>query len=358
MSNLHRLHRPYRQSPWLDNLSRDLIQTGELHTYVDRGIRGATSNPSILEKAISTSNRYDEQIKRLAYEGLSTEQIYWKLVVDDIKSATKILKPVWDESNGEDGYVSLEVSPTLAHDAEETLAQARTLWAEVDAPNLMIKVPATDECIPVIHTLLNENINVNVTLIFSLSDYQKVVSAHTEAHLAKQNPSTTRSVASFFISRIDSEVDRRLEAIGTPEALSLRGKAAVAQAHLAYDIFLDAFAKESVLEPHSAAVQRLLWASTSTKNPEYDDLLYVTNLIAPLTVNTLPEDTIAKIIDHLPDDIRSLKLVDIKAALETTEALRAIGIDFKDVAQTLEAEGVQKFQEAFSTVMQAIEQKK
>ncbi len=358
MSNLHYLYRPYRQSPWLDNLSRDLIQTGELHAYVDRGIRGATSNPSILEKAISNSTRYDEQIKRLAYEGHSTEEIYWKIVIDDIKSATDIFRNVWDESNGEDGYVSLEVSPTLAHNAEETLAQARKLWAEVDAPNLMIKIPATDECIPIIHTLLDEGINVNVTLIFSLSDYQKVVSAHTEAHLLKSEPNKARSVASFFISRIDSEVDRRLEEIGSSEALALQGKAALAQAHLAYDIFLDAFAKESVLEPHSAAVQRLLWASTSTKNPHYNDLLYVSNLIAPLTVNTLPEDTIEKIVDHLPRELHSLTLVDINEALKTVEALRAVGIDLKDVAETLEAEGVRKFQDSFATVMRAIESKK
>lgn len=357
MSNLHKLYRPLKQSPWLDNLSRDLIHSGQLHSYVEQGIRGVTSNPTILEHAITNSTLYDEQIKRLAFEGKTTEDIYWKIIIDDIKSATDILLPVWNESNGEDGYVSLEVSPTLAHNAEETLTQARWLWNEINAKNLMIKVPATDECIPVIHTLLSEGINVNVTLIFSLSDYQKVVEAHASTHLLG-NTNPARSVASFFISRVDSEVDKRLDTIGTPEAIALKGKAAVSQARLAYDIFLDTFAKAAVLEPNKPSLQRLLWASTSTKNPDYDDLLYVTSLIAPYTVNTLPEDTISKIIDHLPKDTASLNLIDLKTALDTTEALRTVGIDFNDVDRTLEEEGVKKFQDSFSSLLTAIESKK
>lgn len=357
MSNLHKLHRPFNQSPWLDNLSRDLINSGKLHAYVEDGIRGVTSNPTILENAIKSSALYDEQIKRLAFEGKSTEEIYWKIIIDDIKSAAAILLPVWNESNGEDGYVSLEVSPTLAHDAQATLEQARWIWNEVGVKNLMVKVPATDECIPVIHTLLSEGININVTLIFSLQDYQKVSKAHADTHLlGSTNPA--RSVASFFISRMDSEIDKRLTAIGTPDALELRGKAAIAQAHLAYDIFLDAFSKATVLEPTTPAIQRLLWASTSTKNPDYDDLLYVSNLITPYTVNTLPEDTVARIIDHLPEAVMSLTLSDIQQALETTEALRAVGIDFNEVSDVLATEGVQKFQNSFTSLFEAIESKK
>ena len=357
MTNLHKLYRPFDQSPWLDNLSRDLLSTGKLQTYINNGIRGLTSNPTILENAILSSSLYDEQIKRLAYEGLSTEDIYWKIVIDDIKSATQAFRPIWDESRGEDGFVSLEVSPRLAHDAEATLVQARHLWKEIDIPNLMIKIPATDECIPAIETLLAEGVNVNVTLIFSLADYKKVAHAHADSHRLGQN-NNARSVASFFISRIDTEIDKRLEAIGTPEALALRGKAAIAQAHLAYDIYLDAFAKSAVVDSDSSAIQRLLWASTSTKNPEYNDLLYVTSLIAPNTVNTLPEDTIEKILDHLPDDVRSLSLVDIDNSLKDIEALRAVGIDFDDVASVLEREGVEKFEKSFDTLLAAIESKK
>jgi len=357
MSNLHKLHRPFNQSPWLDNLSRDLINSGKLHSYVEDGIRGVTSNPTILENAIKSSSLYDEQIKRLSFEGKSTEDIYWKIVIDDIKSAASILLPIWSESNGEDGYVSLEVSPTLAHDAQATLEQARWIWNTVNAKNLMVKVPATDECIPVIHTLLQEGINVNVTLIFSLQHYQKVAKAHADTHLlGTANPA--RSVASFFISRMDSEIDKRLTAIGTPGALALRGKAAIAQARLAYDIFLDSFSKATILEPTTPAIQRLLWASTSTKNPDYDDLLYVSSLIAPYTVNTLPEDTVAKIIDHLPVDTVSLTLLDIKQALETTESLRTVGINFNDVGRVLASEGVEKFQNSFSSLFEAIESKK
>lgn len=357
MTNLHLLHRPHHQSPWLDNLSRDLINSGRLHKYIEDGVRGITSNPTILEKAITSSTLYDEQIKRLAYEGKSNEDIYWRLVMDDIKSATRILMPVWTESNGEDGFVSLEVSPDLAHDAEGTLNQARWIWNEINAPNLMVKVPATDECIPVIHTLLSEGINVNVTLIFSLSDYKKIAEAHANTHLlSDHNPA--RSVASFFVSRVDSEIDARLDAIGTPEALGLKGKVAIAQARLAYDIFLDVFAKSAVVDGHGSVIQRLLWASTSTKNPEYDDLLYVKSLVAPYTVNTLPEETITNIIDHLPQDVTNFKLIEIDAALKTIEAAREVGVDMNDVMAQLEKEGVDKFSHSFDTLLQAIEAKK
>ncbi len=357
MTNLHHLYSPLGQSPWIDNLSRDMISSGQLQAHVNDGIRGVTTNPTILEKAITSSAAYDAQIKRLAYEGMSTEDIYWKIVTDDIKSATEIMKPVWDQSGGEDGYVSIEVSPKLAHDAKATLEQARHLWQEIGSKNLMIKVPATDECIPVIHTLLAEGINVNITLIFSLSDYKKVADAHSKTHLLTDtNPA--RSVASFFISRVDSEVDKRLDAIGTDDARALKGKTAIAQARLAYDIFLDVFSKSLVLDGHSSVIQRLLWASTSTKNPDYDGLLYVTNLVAPFTVNTLPDATIENIKDHLPADVSSFHLKDLSSALETIQAVRHVGVDMADVISTLEREGVEKFEKSFETLLQAIENKK
>ncbi|HEU0266500.1 MAG TPA: transaldolase, partial [Candidatus Saccharimonadaceae bacterium] len=354
MTNLHRLHQPYNQSPWLDNLGRDLLKSGQLHTYIGQGIRGITSNPTILAKSVDGSTLYDEQIKRLAYEGKSTEDIYWTMIIDDIKSACDAFHETWEDSRGEDGYVSLEVSPMIAHNTDATVELARKLWKWVDKPNVMIKVPATDECIPAVHALLSEGININVTLLFSLKSYKKIAEAHAASHAIHKN-TTSRSVASFFVSRIDTEVDKRLEAMGSDEALALRGKAALAEARLAYDIFLDNFAKAAVVDSDGAAVQRLLWASTSTKNPNYDDLLYVSGLIAPLTVNTMPEGTVANVLDHLPEQLESISLESIDDALQTVEKLRAVGIDFDDVDKTLENEGVKKFEDSFQEMLQSLE---
>lgn len=356
MNNLQKLSQSYKQSPWLDNLSRDMIQDGRLQQFINDGIRGVTSNPTILEKSISASSLYDNQIHELASQGMSAEDIYWRMVTDDIRAASEIFKPVWEQSGGLDGYISLEVSPNLARDTNLTIEQGRKLWHEVNVPNLMIKVPATDHGIPVVRALLSEGINVNVTLIFSLDHYKQVA----DAHLATRNLDTThssRSVASFFVSRVDTEVDQRLNAIGTPEALALRGKTAIAQARLAYGIFLDSFAKEALLDSSSSAVQRLLWASTSTKNPDYDDLLYVTNLIAPHTINTLPEATIAGIIDHLPENATSITMADINEAKATFEAIANVGVDIDDVGRTLEDQGVEKFQSSFDAVINAIQTK-
>lgn len=355
MTNLDRLHNQYQQSPWLDNLSRDLVTSGKLQNYISQGIRGLTSNPTILENAIKSSDLYDEQIRALAADGLSNEDIFFKITIDDIRSAAQAFQPIWHDSQGEDGYVSLEVSPLLADDTEKTIAQARQLWQEVAVPNLLIKVPATPAGIPAIQQLLSEGINVNVTLIFSLERYRQVVEAFLAAHRTEAGASA-RSVASFFVSRVDTEVDKRLEAIDN--ALALRGQAAVAQAQIAYDIFLDNFARSAVLDGHGSSVQRLLWASTSTKNPGYDDLLYVSNLLAPLTVNTLPEDTIAKIIDHLPPEAPSLSIASIDQAATTWQAIQDIGIDLDDVAHVLETEGVQKFKASFESLLETIESKK
>lgn len=356
MNNLQKLHSQFNQSPWLDNLSRDLLASGRLQQYVSDGIRGLTSNPTILEHAITNSVLYDDQIRSLAHDGLTTEEIYWKIVEQDIKAAAALLKPVWDESEGVDGYVSLEVSPNLADETDATIQQARRLWEEVGLPNLMIKVPATDHGVPVVRTLLSDGINVNVTLIFSIEHYRQVAEAHLATHsLGMIN--NARSVASFFISRVDSEVDARLTALGSPEALELRGEAAIAQARLAYGVFLDNFAKTAVLDGDSPAIQRLLWASTSTKNPDYDDLLYVSGLLAPYTINTLPEDTIGNIIDHLPDDAQFFSLPNIAQAKQTLDAIEAVGVDLKDVSRTLESQGVKKFQDSFASLLAAIETK-
>ena len=356
MNNLEKLHQQFDQSPWLDNLSRDLLHSGKLADYAANGIRGVTSNPTILEKAILGSSAYDEQIKSLAATGADAETIYWHIIEDDIKEAASLLRPIWDESNGGDGFVSLEVSPRLAEDPASTLEQAKRLWQEVGQPNLMVKVPATDASMPIIRDLLLAGINVNVTLIFSLDHYKLVADAHLASHEAG-NGNLARSVASFFVSRVDSEIDKRLEAIGTQEALDLRGQAAVAQAHMAYSIFLDKFSQHLADDPQGAAIQRLLWASTSTKNPVYDDLMYVTYLIAPHTVNTLPEDTIEKILDHLPEGAQSISADYITHAEETMVKLQQVGIDFESVAIALESEGIQKFQASFDSLLDAIASK-
>ncbi len=334
-----------------------MLTSGQIYDYITKGVRGITSNPTIIANAISGSTLYDEQIKRLAYEGFSTEEIYWKLVIDDIKSACDAFKNLWEESQHEDGYVSLEVSPLIARDGNATLEMARKLWKEVDKPNVMIKVPATEECISVVETLLSEGINVNVTLIFSLRVYKKVAAAHSSSHSLHKGVDS-RSVASLFVSRIDSEVDKRLEAIGTEEALALRGKTAIAQAQLAYDIFLDNFAKAAVVDSDSSAIQRLLWASTSTKNPSYDDLIYVTSLIAPLTVNTMPEDTLNNVLDHLPEKLENTSLETFNEALETVKKLQDVGINFDEVYAQLEEEGLKKFEDSFNELMSVLEQKK
>jgi len=346
MNHLQRLYDQFGQSPWLDNLSRDLLESGGLQSYIDQGIRGVTSNPTILEKAISSSNLYDTQIAELKAQGLDTEAVYWKIVEQDIKAATEVLRPLYDASNGKDGFVSLEVSPNLAKDAEATLIEARRLWQEVNAPNLMIKVPATDECIPVISMLLSEGINVNVTLIFSLDHYRKVVDAYKDG-IRNISTAIPQSVASFFISRIDTEVDKRLETIGTEEALNLRGQAAVANAHQAYKIFLDAF-------QDSQTVQRILWASTGTKNLNYDDLMYVRYLLGQNTVNTMPEETIQKVIDHLSEDSRAVNDADIAHADWVIAQIGDVGVNMDEVFEALEAEGVQKFTASFDTLLVAI----
>ena len=269
MNSLQLLHTKYNQSPWLDNISRDLLESGGLAKYIADGVRGVTSNPTILENAIKGSSLYDDQIRNLAAQGYSTEDVYWQIVMEDIKAAAQLLLPVWEESGGEDGYVSLEVSPLLAYDRIATVEQARWIWETINVPNLMIKVPATDECIPAVYELIHIGINVNVTLIFSLDHYSRVVQAHLAAH--KDNPDTrARGVASFFISRVDTKIDDRLNAINTPESMRLRGKSAIAQAHIAYDIFLKHCAELATLEPNSPALQRLLWASTSTKNISFN----------------------------------------------------------------------------------------
>lgn len=356
MGRLHELYDQQGQSPWLDNLRRGWITSGELQEWIDRGVRGLTSNPSIFAAAMIQTDDYDAELSELASAGSSIEDAYWQLVVGDIRQALELLRPVHDASGGEDGYVSVEVSPDLAHDEAGTVAAAQELDNRIEAPNLYIKVPATAEGVPAIRTLISEARSINVTLIFSLDRYRDVMEAYIAGLEAVEGDdlSSISSVASFFISRVDVEVDRRLNEIGTEHALSLRGKAAVAQAQLAYQQFTETFSgpRWEALEARGARVQRPLWASTSTKDPSYPDTLYVDTLIGPNTVNTLPDGTLLAFDDH--GTVARTVDADPEQAREIVADLAALGIDLEEVAVKLEGEGVGSFAKAFDEVLSTL----
>jgi transaldolase len=362
MGLLHDLHDDGGQSPWLDNLRRGYLRSGELQAYVERGVRGITSNPSIFQKAIADSSDYDEQFDSLLGEGTSVEDAYWRMVTDDISEALAVLAPVYDESDGIDGYVSVEVDPGLSTDTEGTIEAARGLHEAIDAPNVLVKIPATAEGIPAIRTMIAEGRSVNVTLIFSIDRYAEVMEAYLaglEAYAATGADDLSRvaSVASFFISRVDTEIDNRLTALGTDEALALRGKAAVAQAQLAYERFREVFSGErwDALAAKGARVQRPLWASTSTKNPDYPDTLYVDTLIGPDTVNTMPEVTLDAFADH--GTVARTVDADLAGAKSVIDAVAGVGVDLDDVARTLESEGVAAFEKSFDELLGTLRQK-
>lgn len=353
MTRLHDLHSAQGQSPWLDNLRRGWIASGELQAWIDRGVRGLTSNPTIFAKAMIETDDYDSDLASMVGAGTSVVDAYWDLVVADIEQALALLRPVHEASGGEDGYVSVEVSPTLAHDEAGTIAAARVLDDRISASNLYIKVPATVEGVPAIQTLIGEGRSVNVTLIFSLERYREVMEAYV-AGLEKSDLddlSSISSVASFFISRVDVEIDRRLVEVGTPEAAALRGQAAIAQARLAYQLFREAFSgpRWEALAARGARVQRPLWASTSTKDPSYPDTLYVDTLIGPDTVNTLPDATLVA-FDERGTVARTID-EDLAGAKKLIDDLAALGIDAEEVAQKLESEGVASFAQSFEDVL-------
>ncbi len=363
MNRLHDLYQTEGQSPWLDNLRRDWLEDGRLRRMVADGVRGVTSNPTIFAKAIEGEQAYDEQFSQLA-AGRSIEDVYWELVVTDICDALELLRPLHEASSGADGFVSLEVSPALANDTAGTLQMARSLHERIDRPNLLVKVPATPAGIPAIRDLIGEGHSINVTLIFGLDRYDEVMEAYLSGlEICRDGGgrglSSVASVASFFVSRVDTEVDRRLEKLaggpdGDPAVLSLRGRAAVAQAQLAYQQFLRAFegSRWEALAAKGARVQRPLWASTSTKNPTYPDLLYVDNLVGPHTVNTMPEGTLEAFSDH--GTVARTVNRDPEAARATLGTLEEVGIDFTDVSKTLEDEGVASFAKSFDELLSSL----
>jgi transaldolase len=351
------------QSYWMDNLSRGMIQSGALKKrIVKQGLRGITSNPTIFNKAISKSADYDGQIRHLARAGAPVEDIYEQLVVKDVQNACDLLRPVFDESKGVDGFVSLEVSPYLAHDTERTMQETRRLFKAVDRPNVLIKIPGTTAGVLAIEEMLYEGVNINITLLFSVERYEEVAKAYLtalERRLAQGKPiDNVASVASFFLSRIDILVDQLLQhrmAQKNRPVQALIGKVAIANAKLAYQSFKKIFSSNrwKKLAAKGAHVQRPLWASTSTKNPQYSDVCYVEPLIGPHTVNTMPEETIAAFADHGRVKQNTVEGNVIEAA-QTMAELERLGIDFRCVAWQLENEGVQKFIDPFAELMRTI----
>lgn len=348
----------FGQSIWLDYIRRDLINSGELRRLIEEdGLRGITSNPAIFEKAITDSHIYDAAIRDLALQGNSATAIYETLSQQDVQSAADAFRSVYDSTNGKDGYVSLEVNPHLAHDTDGTLQEARRLWTALNRPNVFIKVPATAAGLPAIQQLISEGINVNVTLLFGLPRYRQVAEAYIagiEARLAQGKPvQHVASVASFFVSRIDALLDPLLE---DPAAQALRGQVAIASAKVAYQIYQDLFNGErfEALEAQGANVQRLLWASTSAKNPAFSDVKYVEALIGADTVNTLPLETLNAYRDHGEPQTRLEQ--GIAEARQLLEQLPTLGIDLDQLTQQLEDEGVNKFNKPFDTLLTALAQ--
>jgi transaldolase len=361
MAHLKEL-RAQGQSVWLDYISRGLLRNGDLKRMVEEdGICGVTSNPTIFEKAIAGSADYDEALRELLAQGphMDVNKLYEPLAIADIQHAADALRPVYEETGGDDGYVSLEVSPHLAHDTAATIAEARRLRNAVARDNLMIKVPATQAGLPAVEQLIAEGINVNITLMFSMAHYEAVARAYIKGLERAAKPAKVASVASFFVSRVDTLVDRALDNIGTPEAKGLRGKIAVANSKMVYKRFEEIFHGEGfvALRHRGARVQRPLWASTSTKNPAYPDVLYVENLIGRETVNTMPMETVRAFHDHggVPGPTIKESLDEAAAALEQ---LKTLGIDLGAVAEKLQEDGVKAFADSFDQLMAALERKR
>jgi len=350
------------QSVWLDYIDRTLITSGGLTTHVYRGLRGITSNPTIFQKAISEGNDYDVQIQRMALSGKSAEEIYEGLAIEDSRMAADILHPVFEATEGSDGFFSLEVNPHLAHDKQGTINQATRLFATVNRPNVMIKVPATPEGVEAFHELTEDGININVTLMFSLEQYDQIAEAYISA-LEKRAANVyslkqIASVASIFVSRLDTKVDRMLAAYNSPKAEALRGRIAIVNAKMVYQHFKEAFLSErwKRLEEKGARLQRVLYGSTGTKDPTYSDVMYIENLIGPNTVNTIPPKTLEAFLDH---GVVALTLEsDLEEARAQLNDLGEMDIQLADVTQQLLDEGVKQFAQSYDALIKIIDEKK
>ena len=360
-SRLHQLSE-LGQSVWIDSLSREWLWTGELKRLMDEdAVVGVTSNPTIFQKAMAEGEWYDEQLREALAETDDLTEVFFRLAFDDIREACDLMKQVWDVSEGQDGYVSLEVDPNLAYDTKGTIEQAQRFHDEIQRDNLYVKIPATEPGLPAIEEMIARGKSINVTLIFSLERYSAVAEAYVRGleRLVESggDPTKVTSVASFFVSRVDTEADRRLDELGGHD--HLKGKLAIANAKLAYRRYKEIFSgsRWDALVPHRASAQRCLWASTSTKDPDYRDVMYVEELIGPKTVNTMPRETIEAFQDH--GEVRG---VTIEEGLDEAEALfaelAAAGVDYDDVSRVLEEEGVQKFADSFGELVEGIAAKK
>ena len=361
-SNLHKLS-ALGQSVWLDYLSRELLQSGKLERMMrEDAVVGVTSNPTIFQKALAEGDRYDDLLKEVVAAGeTDPKEIFLQLSSHDVDEACDLMRKVWDEGEGLDGYVSWEVDPTLAYDREGTVAEAKRLHDWIDKPNLYVKIPATEPGIGAIEDMVAAGKNINVTLIFSLERHKEVMEAYIKGLErfveSGGDPTGVHSVASFFVSRVDTETDKRLDELGG-EATKLKGKLGIANAKLAYQNYLEIFSgpRWDALEAKGATEQRCLWASTSTKNPDYRDVMYVEELIGPATVNTMPEETIVAFQDHGKAAVTLTEGID--EAHKLLDDLRAVGIDYDDVTETVEREGVQKFTDSLAELKEGIQAKR
>jgi transaldolase len=349
------------QSVWIDFLSRDFVEDGDLQGLIDQGVRGVTSNPTIFQSAIADGDAYDEQLKEILKDETEPKEVFLRLATRDIQGACDLLKQVHDDGSGKDGWVSLEVDPNLAHDTQGTIEEAKRLHELVDRKNLLVKIPATKEGLPAIEESIANGIPINVTLIFSLDRHREVAEAYVRGleRLVESggDPGSVASVASFFVSRVDTEADKRLDELGGHD--ELKGKLAVANAKLAYQVYKGIFSGDrwQALADKGASVQRPLWASTSTKNEAYKDTVYVEELVGPETVNTMPRELVEAVLDH--GDIRGNTIEeDVDGARKVLEDLKAAGIDYDDVTETLEREGVEKFAKSFKELFSDVESKR
>ena len=349
------------QSVWLDYIRRDLITSGKLkHMIEEDGISGITSNPTIFGKALAGDSEYDDSIRRLLRDspGLGSAELFEKIEIEDLQMAADLLRPIYDRTDGADGFVSIEVNPHLAYHTEESILEARRLWRELKRPNLMVKIPATAEGIPAIEQLTAEGVNVNITLMFSVSQYEEVAEAYLRGIERNNEPHKVTSVASFFVSRVDTAVDELLDELGTPEALALRGKAGIANARLAYRRFKQVF-DDRIFEARrirGVRLQKPLWASTSTKNKAYRDVMYVEGLIGPDTINSVPPETIEAFLDHGKPRVALTE--DEDGAEEVVGKLLAMEINLRSIGQELTDQGVEKFEKSYNELIAVLDKKR